>query len=143
MITRPLDLASRLAPPPRNFDVFFYVNVPLIVLFFSLFYSRFVLAPGLGVDFRLPVFAGAGAGGRPTDIVIAVRSADMILVEETVLKLSELKPWLLKQSAGRSGQRLLVQVSAALPTKDTMSIADMATEAGFVVQIAAEPPAEP
>ncbi len=143
MITRPLDLASRLAPPPRNFDLFFYVNVPLIVLFFSLFYSRFVLAPGLGMDFSLPVIAGADAGARPTDIVIAVRSADMILVEETVLKLSQLQPWLMQQARGRSGLRLLVQVNAGLPTKDTMSIAEMAKAAGFEVQIAAEPPAEP
>ena len=48
MITRPLELSSRLRPEPRTFDWVFYVNGGLIVLFFSLFGSQFVLAPGLG-----------------------------------------------------------------------------------------------
>ena len=58
MITRPLDLASRLRPPPRNFDVFFYVNLGLMVLAFTVLGSRFVLAPGFGVDFQLPEMQG-------------------------------------------------------------------------------------
>lgn len=49
MITRPLDLASRLRPPPRGLDWLFVMNVALVALFFSLFGSRFVLAPGLGL----------------------------------------------------------------------------------------------
>ena len=61
MITHPLDLASRLRPPPRNHDVLFFLNGALIMMFFVLFGSRFVLAPGLGVDFRLPEMARAGA----------------------------------------------------------------------------------
>ena len=48
MITRPLDLASKLRPEPRNFDWLFFVNAGLLVLFFVLFGSRFVLAPGEG-----------------------------------------------------------------------------------------------
>ena len=31
MITRPLDLASRLRPAPRTFDFWFFVNIGLIV----------------------------------------------------------------------------------------------------------------
>ena len=66
MITHPLDLASRLRPPPRSFDALFLVNGGLIILFFFLFGSRFVLAPGLGVGFQLPEMAAAGAGAAPT-----------------------------------------------------------------------------
>ena len=66
MITRPLDLASKLRPPPRNLDMLFLVNGGLLVLFFMLFGSRFVLSPGLGVDFRLPVMAGALANATAT-----------------------------------------------------------------------------
>ena len=45
MITRPLDLAAKLRPPPRSFDALFWVNVGVVVGFFALFGSRFVLAP--------------------------------------------------------------------------------------------------
>jgi hypothetical protein len=40
MITRPLDIASHLSPPPRSFDVLFYVNVGALAVFFFLFGSR-------------------------------------------------------------------------------------------------------
>ena len=72
MITRPLDLASRLRPPPRNFDAWFYVNAGLLVLFFYWFGSRFILAPGLGVNFQLPRIAGARAGAAPATHHITV-----------------------------------------------------------------------
>ena len=49
MITRPLDLQSRLSAPPRDLDFFAWVNVAVIALFFGLLGSRFVLAPGLPV----------------------------------------------------------------------------------------------
>ena len=75
MITRPLDLASRLRPEPRNFDWLFFVNGGLIVLFFTLFGSRFVLAPGVAV---LPAIAGANAGARATTHQISVVSANQI-----------------------------------------------------------------
>ena len=72
MITRPLDLASRLRPPPRSFDSLFFVNVGVIALFFFVFGSRFVLAPGLGVNFTLPELRGADAGAARTTHVISV-----------------------------------------------------------------------
>ena len=54
MITRPLDLASKLRTEQRSLDALFWVNVGILVLFFTLFGSRFVLAAGLGVNFSLP-----------------------------------------------------------------------------------------
>ena len=44
VITHPLDLASRLRPPPRNFDALFLVNGALLVLFFS-FLARALCSP--------------------------------------------------------------------------------------------------
>ena len=81
MITRPLDLSSRLRSPSRSFDFLFYVNGGLIVLFFGLFGSRFVLSPGLGVSFQVPVMANALQGAVATDVVIAIKGADMAFVE--------------------------------------------------------------
>ena len=72
MLTRPLELASRLRPAPRGLAWPFLVNAGLLVLFFSLFGSRFVLAPGLGVDFRLPTVAGANAHGFDNEVANCV-----------------------------------------------------------------------
>ena len=94
MITRPLDLASRLSPEPRSFDFLFYVNVGLLALFFALFGSRFVLAPGLGVDFRLPQAAGARAGATGTTCYISVLRSGQILTDNGLLSIAELPDWL-------------------------------------------------
>lgn len=145
MITRPLDLASRLAPPPRGLDALFYVNVGVLVLFFLLYGSRFVLAPGLAVDFALPRVDAdsAGMARMETDTVIAVPAANMAVVEGAVLDFKGLGAWLRTQAkpgsekAGglRSGgvpkRRLLVQASASLPARDLAEIYALAADAGF------------
>lgn len=142
MITRPLDLASRLRKPARSMDAFFYINVGVIVLFFVLFGSRFVLAPGLGVDFRLPVLPEALQGASRTDVVIAVKRRDMALVEGAVLDFPRLEAWLKRRVAGREGLRLLIQADAGLTTSDLTELYAMAREAGFAgVTVAAEPSA--
>lgn len=142
MITRPLDLSSRLRPPPRSFDVVFYVNAGLIVLMFVLFGSRFVLSPGVGVDFRLPTILGEAAlnAAVPTDVVIAVKGADLAFVEGAKVNSEGLRLWLIERAKGREGLRLLIQADASLSTKELTDICEMARKAGFAaVQIAAEP----
>ena len=37
MITRPLDLQSKLSAPPRDADFLFWLNVCAVTLFFALF----------------------------------------------------------------------------------------------------------
>ena len=144
MITRPLDLLTKLRRPPRNFDVLFFVNIGVLALFFALFGSRFVLSPGLGVDFNLPDGgAGAMTAASPTDVVIAVVRSDMALVDGVVLDFPRLKKWLMEKAAVREGQRLLVQANRDLSASDLTTIYEMAREAGFAgVQIAAEPSAK-
>jgi len=140
MITRPLDLSSRLRAAPRNFDVLFYVNVGLIAFMFVLFGSRFVLSPGLGVDFKVPTMDGALGAAVPTDVVIAVKGSDLAFVEGAKVDSAGLRRWLIGRAQGRPGLRLLVQADASLSTKDLTDIYEMAREAGFAaVQIAAEP----
>lgn len=137
MITRPLDLASRLRPTPRGLDALFYVNVGVLALFFVLFGSRFVLAPGLAVDFALPSASSAGTSTRITDLVIAVPASDMAVVDGAVLDFQALRGWLREQGGGVGGgdgdrsRRLLVQVSASLPARDLAALYAMAAEAGF------------
>jgi len=141
MITHPLDLAARLRPPPRNFDMLFLLNGGLIVLFFLLFGSRFVLAPGLGVNFKLPQMAGAVEGATATTVVISVPRSNMVLAEDGMLNYAQLRVWLQQRARQEKGLALLVRADRAVPLDDLGIIAEMARVAGFSggVQVAMEP----
>jgi len=141
MITRPLDLASRLRPPPRNFDALFLVNGGLIVLFFFVFGSRFVLAPGLGVSFQLPEMAGATQGAAAATVVISVQRSNMVLVDDGLLNYAQLEGWLKARARQEKAPVLLVRADRSVPTEDMGAIAAMAGEAGFAgIQWAMEAP---
>lgn len=141
MITRPLDLASKLRETPRGGAVLFYVNVGLLVVFFGFFGSRFVLSPGLAIDFVLPKADASATATLAADVVIAVPASGTALVEGAVLDFKALAGWLKTQDAKQRKRRLLVQASASLPAKDLAEIYSLAADAGFVgVLIATEKP---
>jgi biopolymer transport protein ExbD len=144
MITRPLELASRLRPEPRNFDALFYVNVGVLVLFFLMFASRFVLAPGLGVDFQLPVMPGALVGAVTTTSTISVKNSGQILADG-LLSMAQLREWLKTEARQHKRPSLLVRMSAGVPVSVQNEIVSAAREAGFGANItlAAEEPAAP
>ncbi len=131
MITRPLDLASRLRPVARGWDTLFYVNTGALALFFLLFGSRYVLAPGLGVDFALPTAGDVATSTLITDVVIAVPAPGMVVVEGAVVDYPGLAGWLRTKVAGERRKRLLVQASASLPARDLAEIYALAADAGF------------
>jgi biopolymer transport protein ExbD len=138
MITHPLDLAARLRPPPRNFDALFLVNGALIVVFFLLFGSRFVLAPGLGIN--LPEMAGAIEGAASATVVISVPRSEMVLVEDGMFNYTQLRGWLQQRARKEKGLVLLVRADRRVPSEDMGVIAHMAMQAGFAgVQWAMEP----
>lgn len=136
MITRPLDLASRLRPPPRGLDALFYVNVGALAVFFLVFGSRFVLAPGLAVDFELPAADAVATAHLETDVVIAVPASDMAVVEGAVVDFKGLGEWLRTRAsdelgAGATKKRLLVQTTGSLPARDLTELYALAAAAGF------------
>jgi biopolymer transport protein ExbD len=143
MITRPLELATRLRAEPRSFDWLFYVNGGLIVLFFFLFGSRFVLAPGLGVNFQLPTLAAANASLAPTTHRITVISATLILAGEgSINSMKDLETWLTREAKKTRQPSLLVFVGASAPSSVFTDISRAAERAGFAhVQIATQEPA--
>jgi biopolymer transport protein ExbD len=139
MITRPLDLASKLRPEPRSLDPLFYVNVGALVLFFSVFGSRFVLAPGLGVDFKLPEMPGAQPGALTTS-TISVKNSGQIFADG-LLSMAQLREWLKVEAKKNKHASLLVRMSAGVPVSVQNDIASAAREAGFgSVILAAEEP---
>jgi biopolymer transport protein ExbD len=132
MITRPLDLASRLRPAPRNFDGLFFVNAGMIVLFFALFGSPFVLAPGLSVEFRLPVAAGANASARAPTHVMSVLATGQIFTSHGARTLEELPAYFVEQAKTAKEPLLLVRGDADVPTSVVATISSAARQAGFV-----------
>lgn len=134
MITRPLDITSRLRPEPRCFDFLFYVNAGLLALFFSLFGSRFVLAPGLGVDFRVPEVAGAAAGAQMTTHRITVRQSGQIFADDGgLVTLRQLGQWLERQKTTTAHPSLLILASAGVRNDELAEIVTVAKKSGFAV----------
>ena len=133
MLTRPLNLVSHLRLEPRSFDFLFVVNAGLLALFFSVFGSRYVLSPGLAVDFQVPQTAGARTGGASTshEVVISVKREGLIFVDEGALTLAQLRDWLHKQGKNYREPSLLVLASAVVPVADLADIVSAAREAGF------------
>jgi len=133
MITRPLDLASKLRPPPRNFDFVFLVNGGLIVMFFMLFGSRFVLAPGLGVDFIMPEMPGALAGAARTTHVISVIRPGLIFVDDGAINFEQLREWLKTHAKEANQPTFVVPANADQVTvPQPPGIASAAHAAGFI-----------
>lgn len=140
MITRPLDLAAKMRPAPRNFDALFWVNGAALVLFFLLFGSRFVLAPGLGVDFVVPTIQGAEGSAARTTHVISVARPGLIFTDDGALDMDQLRGWLIVQGNKTREASLLVRANAAIPISELTDIISTARQAGFRVQIAALDP---
>ena len=142
MITRPLDIAGKLRAEPRSFDVLFYVNVALIVFFFGLCGSRFILAPGLGVDFQVPTMSGARLDAVATDRFISVLPSGQIFADG-LMNMDQLRDWLKIEAKKFKDPSLLVRASMGVPISQLTEIVSAAEEAGFTrVVWGAEEPAE-
>lgn len=143
MITRPLDLLSKLRPPPRNYDFLFLVNGGLIALLFSLFGSRFVLSPGLRVDnddVQLRSSPYAIQEARETRVSIGVNASGQILGDTGLINRAQLKDKLAEQAKRAPGSYLLVIGDERAPLDVYAVIRDTAIAVGFAgVHIAALP----
>ena len=145
MITRPFELASRLSPPPRDFDFMAWVNVGVLALFFGLLGSRFVLAPGLPIGvgaagtFNLPSIRAAGQNSAATSVVVSYRGNNVILFEGGMYGLSDLRKHLELYAQKHPNAVMLVRADRQVSVQDFFSLCDMARAAGFAgVQAAAE-----
>jgi biopolymer transport protein ExbD len=150
MISRPLELESRLSPPPRDLDFVAWVNVGVIVLFFSLFGSNFVLAPGLPVGVGepgtvvLPSIGSAGQGAGTASVVVSFRSDNVILFEGGMYSLPELRRHMAAYTKKHPGAVMLVQADRQVSVQAFADLCEMARSVGFVeVLLAAEPPEPP
>lgn len=154
MITQPLELQSRLSPPPRDLDFFAWVNVGVIVLFFGLLGSRFVLAPGMPVgvagdaELVLPTVPSAVNTAAPASVVVSYRRGgidprdDVILFEGGMYKLSELEKHMEAYAKQHPGAVMLVRADRQVSMQAVLNLCEMARRVGFAnVLLAAEQPA--
>jgi biopolymer transport protein ExbD len=140
MITRPLDLSTRLRPPPRSYDYLFWVNGALIALFFTLFGSRFVLSPGMGVGRTsdlLPVLDNAVEGAVATQLTVNVTQAGQLYVDTGFVSFDQFKLWLEGQARANPGAVLLVHFNVRNPADLLVRITNAANAAGVRVLVSA------
>ncbi len=131
MIARPLDLASRLRPAPQGLGSIHYVNVGLLALYFFIFGSRFVLAPGLGVDFELPRVSGARAGASQTTDYINVLRSGQVFTDAGLVNMGQLAGWLKARASRESSPTLLIRASSGVTLDELVAIQGAARDAGF------------
>lgn len=135
MITQPLDLVSKLRTSPRDFDVFFWANGALIVLFFALLGSRFVLASGelIGVgaqeEYDLP--RGAATVQAAASVVVSYRRDEMILFEGGIYDIREFRSVLEAYTRKHPEATLLVRADRQVSIQGFKELCDLARAAGF------------
>lgn len=149
MITRPLDLESRLSRPPRDFDVMFWIAALAVVLFFDLLGSRFVLPPGMAVGLaggdqaiELPEFAGGVNTGGPAPVVISVRRDTIILFEGGMYtSLQDVRQPMRTYARLHPGSSLLIRADRQVSQQAVMDLCSIAAAAGFRRAVIAGRPA--
>jgi biopolymer transport protein ExbD len=134
MITRPLELLSKLRPPPRSFDVVYLVNAALIALFFVLFGSRFVVSPAIHLkdgSFSLPTAApGTGTYVAATIYVTATAGGQYIL-DTGGVTYEQLQTWLREQAKLDPQAALLIRADEKVPYGVIVGIKQAANDAGI------------
>jgi biopolymer transport protein ExbD len=108
-----------------------YLNVILLVVFFSLLGSRFVLSPGLGVDFELPTLDGARAGAAQTPYYINVLRSGQIFTDDGLVDMGQLHDWLKARAAHEVRPTLLIRASSEVSLSELVEIQGVARSAGF------------
>jgi len=136
VITQPLELDKHLRPPPRSFDVFFYVNVGVLALFLTLFTSKFVLAPGQTIS--VPELPRGAVAAQPTGLVVNLQRDNLILFEGGRYSMDGFQQRLGEVVAAKGPTRLLLRVDRQTSAQALVTFTAVATAAGCDVQIAAE-----
>lgn len=141
MIVQPFDFTSRLKQTSVGFEVVAYVDLCLIMVFFALMGSPYVVAPGLTVN--LPTMQAPSADAVPTSRVLTVgevEGRELIIFDNRVQTLETLAQSFAAHPAAAQGEVLLLRLKRDVSVQLLLQINELASRAGFAaVQIAAEP----
>jgi biopolymer transport protein ExbD len=151
MITRPLELQSRLSAPPRDLDFFAWVSVGVIALFFTMLGSRFVLPSGTAIDVDgqpagvvLPQGGGVTENVGAASVVVSYRRDNVILFEGGMYTLTELRKHMEAYTKQHPKAVMLVRADRQVSMQAFLDLCEMARQVGFanVVAAAEQPAAE-
>ncbi len=141
MIVQPFNFTSRLRQTSVGFDAVPFIDACLILIFFSMFGSQFVVAPGVTVN--LPAMQAPAADAIPTSRVLTVgevEGRELIIFDNRVLSLETLENSFAQHPASGPGEVLLLRLQRDVSVQLLVRINELAGKAGFsAVQIAAEP----
>jgi biopolymer transport protein ExbD len=144
MKARPFDFEAHLRRKSRRLDPVPYLDACLIVIFFSLFGSTYVFAPG--VTLKLPTSRTAALDALPIYEVLTVgeiEGSERILYDGRIFNLETFDKSLMGSESERGGVTLLVRMDEEVSVRTLSEVCDIARGAGFhEVQIAAEPAAK-
>lgn len=140
MIVQPFNFTSHLKQVSIGFDVVPFIDFCLILVFFALLGSPYVVAPGLTVN--LPAMQAPAADAIPTSRVLTVgevEGRELIIFDNRVQTLKTLQETFANQPAA-PGEVLLLRLQRDVSVQLLVRVNELAARAGFAaVQIAAEP----
>jgi biopolymer transport protein ExbD len=141
MITKPFNFESHLRRPVARFESMPFINVCLIALFFTVFKSPYVMAPGSTVE--LPKTRGAPIDAVATSRVLTVGENDgreMLIFDGRFHKIDTLGEALKVRVAESPGETLLIRADRDVSMQLLVRICEMAEQSGYArIHLAAEP----
>lgn len=140
-LTQPLGLQQALQPLNGNLNPVALIDVGLIALMFVILGSRFILAPGIGMDIggkpELPESTGQQLPGVPVVKVMTIKDLSAILYQGRFYTLGDLEQIAQSQSAPVESGILLVRMNRNVAVDTLFRVSDWARDVGFdAVQIA-------
>ncbi len=137
MISQPLELERMIKTRPEtSLEVVPIVDILIIVVFFGLFSSPFVMPQG--IEHTLSVDQ-AIITGVDVSAVLTVKRDNMLLFEGANLKLDQFEPKAREFLENKSQAILLVRMDPHIKMETYLNICAQARRAGFVkVHVAAE-----
>lgn len=117
-----------------------FVDLCVIGLFFAVFSSKFVMAPGLTL--ALPKVESSQVAISPIYEVVTVtevKGEEMIFFQDSVLNLASLEKAFESRGLAPKGATLLVKADVAVSMRTLSSLSQLAIDAGYSkVQLATE-----
>lgn len=136
---RAINLDSEI-PKGARLGFWPFVDLCAIGLFFALFSSKFVMAPG--ITLALPEVDNPQVAISPYNEVVSiseVKGEEMIFFQDSVLNLESFARYLEKRGGVQDGTTLLVRADARVTMQTLSSLSEIAMRAGYAkVQLAAE-----
>lgn len=134
-----LDLESE-APKPALLGFWPFVDLCVIGLFFAMFGSKFIIAPGVSIELpKLDASMVSVAEKYEVLTVNEVEGKEMIMFQGTVLNLSSMRKLLIARDTVPEGVTLLVRSDASVSMRTWVALTEIANDAGYAnVQLATE-----